>query len=253
MNRKSLSESITAFRNNINDRKQRINTKLASLDREIEGLNADIEAEASRLVTTELDGDTVAQGKSNKTLAKLRQRLTEVQDLATAYRKELTQNSYGAADLENIRLAAARELADRWQKVRDLTASRDSIQQQIEQLQRQLSKVENEIRAVKASRPELQLLTISSAIEPRLKLVPSFDQGNYLIHWISGSTEAAQQVLDRHIAADGAPPQSPQPNITRLNRTEYVSRGEPGKQAACSGGPVGAMQLNKAAPFAGRG
>ena len=222
-NKKSLTELISAFQSKEYERAKKIKTKIDSLEREAEGINADIETEAGRLVASELEDDVNTQAKSSKSISKLRQRLVEVQDLAAAYRKELDKGTYNTAVIEAIRAAAKREREARHKRSKELAAQAEHLKQQIEELERQLKQANKDYQHNNAKTVEGLLLNIGSHIEPRLKLIPNYAREKYLQHWISGNAESMQQVLELHLPKDK---DTPQRNVQHICPPEKVIRVE---------------------------
>jgi len=215
---KTLAELIADFQKQVSERNQKINVRITTLEEEAGQIRADIEAETKSLVEHEMNDDKAAAEKAQKVIRKLNLRLVEVQDLIIAYRKELKSKGSYVRSLEKIRAAAAQERAVRQERINQLASERDEIVKKIEGLKNQLKQIEANISQAHIDAEVNTLKRIVKHIDPRAAALTGYrEQERYLVRWIAGKMEAADEIIARN-----QKPEVPQePEVIQLNRPLY--------------------------------
>ncbi|WP_338826271.1 hypothetical protein MTBGP_09740 [Moorella thermoacetica] len=212
-----LAEIVAAFQKKVSERRSKIETRIASLETEAKQISNKIEAVMKELVDYELAEDDAGQAKCQKVIRELQLELERVQGLIKAYQTELQKTGSDEKDLANIRAAAQKEREARLHKIKELVAERDSIEQQIKQLENRLAELEQEINITKTDQEAQTLMAIATFIDPRIQKLPHFEHKRYLELWINGQDEAMEQTLARHTR-----PEEPERRVTYLNQPEKI-------------------------------
>jgi len=227
---KTLDELIANFQSQIENRENKIKARISTLETEAGQIRKDIETETKTLVEAELSEDAAAQEKARKAIRKHNQRLTEVQDLIAAFRRELQNKSVSAKDIQKIREAAIKEHEQKLQKLKDLDNERISIEQQIKQLEDRVKQVSSErSRILDNGAVEKKLVAIKDFIDDRrIDIIPKdnrFDIERFLLQWVLDSEKGIQGTLYQHLRREEIRQREAEPQVTYL-RPQEVKIGE---------------------------
>lgn len=208
MFKKSLQELVTSFTGNIYARQAKIRGKIDSLEKEAEAIKAAIQAQTRTLIDCELNDDSAGQDRANKDLRKLREELAAVEGILDGYRQTLNEKAFNPADLEQIRTAALRELQGRKEGIKALEDDRESVQRQINELTNRLKQIDADINRARNNTEERKLISLLPYIEPRSKVVPSYEHERIIGHWISGEADAMERTITKYTKTEDRRPRS---------------------------------------------
>lgn len=216
---KNLAELIEELLGQVQDRRDKIESKIASLEQDVEKIKSDIAKETKDHIQCELSGDAQGQEKCNKSLRKLREQLNEVQDLISAYKYELDKKIDSTEDIsKKIQTAALKERKERYDRIRKLNELARETEIQITELQNKSRQITADFSRARLESEINALLRIQDLIAPCLGIhkIDHYDRMKYLACWVEGDTESMESILAKYEKTEDRKPR----NLVSMSRVE---------------------------------
>lgn len=207
----STAELINSLLNEKNARESKIEEAIASLDKQIEGLEKNIDSLIDKCVSLELDGTTPEAEEIDKSIAEMRREIDILKGKREAYRRQLSGDKYIRREIPKILEAARRDRDQRLKQYEKKLAESDTLKNKIAELQKKLNIVEDEVINLRHDKEVQDLRPILKYIEPRkIKLM---NEDRYLRNLLAGEPK---QCLEQCIETVTAEPEVDR-NVTQLN------------------------------------
>ena len=208
--RTTVKEAVSNFLNEVHKRNSKIQEKINGLQGEATTVKSGIDELMRELVEFDLSDDAPGQASANKKLVQLRSKYDDLQARIAAYQGAIHDQYIIQSGIPKVLDLARKARDERFKALEKKKIQRDKLQQELDDIQKQLQFVDNEMSTLRNYSEARELRPLLKYIETRkFKLM---SEEKYLSALISGETKES---LERYI-------EQPREELEAVRNVTYV-------------------------------